>query len=86
MPKLPRKYRTCPTKHSARAQEKHELLLFVFVHDSSPSLPILFLCRGARMCHRSPTNGLVVEASCGLALISEIGGQHRKRAVLWVRE
>jgi hypothetical protein len=29
--------------------------------------------RGLRLCHRSPTNGLVVGASCGPAL-SEMGG------------
>ena len=58
MPKLPRKLRTCPTDHSVGAKEKHELLFLVLVHGGSPPPPILFLSRGARLCHRSPTNGV----------------------------
>jgi hypothetical protein len=72
MPKLLRKLRTCPTEHPVGDKEKHERLLCVFVHGGSPSPPILFMSRGARMCHCSPTNGLVVGASCGPAL-SELG-------------
>jgi hypothetical protein len=45
----------------------------VFVHGGSPSTPILFLYRDARLCHRSPTNKSVVGASCGLAL-TDLGG------------
>ena len=37
-------------------KEKPKLLFFVFVHGGSPSPPIVFLSRGSRMCHRSPTN------------------------------
>ncbi len=68
MPKLPWKLRTCPTEHTVGAKEKHELLFCVFVHDGSSSPSILFLSRGARLCYRSPTNGLVLGASCGFAL------------------
>ncbi len=42
-----------PSEHSVGARVWIELL--VFIHGGSPSPPILFMSRGARMCHRSPT-------------------------------
>ncbi len=56
---LPRKLRTYPKESSNGVEEKRELLfLVVLVHGGSPLPPILFLSRGARLCHRSPTNGV----------------------------
>jgi hypothetical protein len=55
---LPRMLRTYPTEFSDGAKEKRELLFLFLVHGGSPSPPILFLSRGARLCHRSPTNGV----------------------------
>ena len=44
-----------PTENSIGKNEKPELR-FIFVHSGLPSPPILFLSRGSRLCHRSPTN------------------------------
>ncbi len=62
-----------------------ELVFIDFIHGGSPSPPILFMYRGARPCHRSPTNCGIGWSFCGPAL-SELGSYHRKHAVFRVRD